>query len=127
MLVYRQTGSDNQFTFVRGIVRTGFLVTPSAKFIEEALVLTLGEHKEFIQSFPPFFINMHQMLIKISLYMFDIQNEWKWPNIVSKLFVKQFSSDCGTIPIASGYRFSLFRLKIPNPDHYALGIGKVPI
>ena len=88
MLVYRQTGSDNQFTFVRGIVRTGFLVTPSAKFIEEALVLTLGEHTEFIQSFPPFFINMHQLLIKISLYMFDIQSEWKWPNIVSKLFVK---------------------------------------
>ena len=48
MLVYRQTGSDNQFTFVRGIVRNGFLVTPSAKFIEEALVLTLGEHKELI-------------------------------------------------------------------------------
>ena len=48
----------NQFTFVRGIVRTGFLVTPSAKFIEEALVLILGEHKEFIQYFPPFFINI---------------------------------------------------------------------
>ena len=88
MLVCRQTGNDNQFTFVRGIVRTGFLVTPSAKFFEEALILTLGEHKEFIQSFPPFSINMHQLLIKISLYMFDIQNEWKWPNIVSKLFVK---------------------------------------
>lgn len=73
MLVYRQTGSDNQFTFVRGIVRCGFLVTSSVKFIEEALVFTLGNHQEFIQSFPPFFINTHQLLIKLSLYMFDIQ------------------------------------------------------
>lgn len=73
----RQTGRrDNQFTFVRGIVRCGFLDTCSVKFIGEALVLTLGDHKECIQSFPPFFINMHQLLlIKISLYMFDIQNE----------------------------------------------------
>ena len=63
MLVYRQTRRrDNQFSFVRGIVRCGFLVTSSVKFIEEALVLTLGDHKECIQSFPPFFINMHQPL-----------------------------------------------------------------
>ena len=34
-------------------------------------------------------------------------------------------SDCSTILISSG--LSRFCLKIPNPDQYAIGIGKIPI
>ena len=34
-------------------------------------------------------------------------------------------ADCPTIPISS--EVSRFCLKIPNPDQYAIGIGKIPI
>ena len=34
-------------------------------------------------------------------------------------------ADCQTIPMSS--EFSRFCLKIPNPDQYAIGIGKIPI
>ena len=34
-------------------------------------------------------------------------------------------ADCQTIPMSSG--FSRFCLKIPNPDQYAIGIGKILI
>ena len=34
-------------------------------------------------------------------------------------------ADCPTIPISSG--LSCLFLKIPNPDQYAIGIGKIPI
>ena len=38
--------------------------------------------------------------------------------------LRLLKSDCPTIPILSG--LSRFFLKIPNPDQYAIGIGKIP-
>ena len=43
----------------------------------------------------------------------------------TKTDLRFWPADCPTIPILSG--LSRFCLKIPNPDLYAIGIGKIPI
>ena len=49
------------------------------------------------------------------------------PAVIVSLFLSRGLTypDCPTIPISSG--LSRFCLKIPNPDQYPVGIGKIAI